>query len=856
MDPSPFTLIDPEAIPYPLTDTWSLNFAAEKLRTGGENLAAEAEDMRSTWQGLQAHYEAPESEELFAKMNPMVTRGEDIESDLVTVAGALEDLAEAATTARRSLNNLRMQAQSFVNRHSDRKWWWLDNDEETDSLAIQENIRLKSEVNTAWETFNEAEIACANTIAELSGGTRYAAPGTAHGPDVVEYGLPPGVGERSVPGLDLDSYANTANDLTAWAGTEFHPSLMTFEDSTGQAAWDVFVVDGLWGTGVGLATTVGVWSPDRGWTLLPWDQVRNAGVNLGDAGMNTAAMVGIHDEEGWLFDWDRRDEAYWGASWDRWTGNVQNTGVEFREGFSAWSRREEDPEYHEATTAFNTVMLTGGIPLKIIKTVSGLGTAATIDVDVPTDRDGSFSDRGRNDPSTSGGHSWGASVRERSDAGAGGGSTSERFDSEMDGVRDSLLDPERFRPNPGPRPETPSPNPNGPAPTGGNEPSPPRNPVNPRSDEGAQSQGGGRPPNRSDDEDTDQRSDGEDRPETRPDTDQRRDDPGARDDDTSSPQDTDQPERRGDREAGDGPREESESPEPATDGGSDGGDDQPPRDRTGSGGDDDGRDDDDRAPSPDEDETLSPGGALSQEPRSITETGGTDTGEKPGSPDGPDPNTVEPAMVKDKWGDLVEFGSTDASGRWFDEDGVAYIEIPDSVEHAKAYERIREAAGDVEAISELTGVDQGVVNRIKEHIFLRDHDVAVGANEVSRGRFTPMGHIANWWEQATQGKVPDSEKEFFRRWIEHEAIESKLMEWGMPYNSSHPSNWQWDDVYEEVVYRPNSEHYGAHDVSRSEGKADPFGHYRGRWNEPDIALNESLTNAEEVALVILEGYRK
>ena len=104
VDPNPFTLIDPEAIPYPLTDVWSLNYAAETLRSGGEDIASGAEDMRSTWQGLQAHYEAPESETLFAKMDPVVDRGDGLESDLATVAGALEDLAEAAKTARGELN--------------------------------------------------------------------------------------------------------------------------------------------------------------------------------------------------------------------------------------------------------------------------------------------------------------------------------------------------------------------------------------------------------------------------------------------------------------------------------------------------------------------------------------------------------------------------------------------------------------------------------------------------------------------------------------------------------------------------------------------------------------------------------
>ncbi|WP_159941397.1 hypothetical protein [Nocardiopsis sp. FR6] len=72
---NPFTLLAPDTIPYPETDTWSLNFAAETLRSGGEELAGGAEDMRSTWRGLQAHYTAPESEQLFAAMDPVVTRG-------------------------------------------------------------------------------------------------------------------------------------------------------------------------------------------------------------------------------------------------------------------------------------------------------------------------------------------------------------------------------------------------------------------------------------------------------------------------------------------------------------------------------------------------------------------------------------------------------------------------------------------------------------------------------------------------------------------------------------------------------------------------------------------------------------
>ena len=260
VDPNMFTLIDPGAIPYPLTDTWSLNYAAETLRTGGENLFGGAEDMHATWGGLQAHYVAPESETLFAAMNPVVTRGEDIQSDLATVAGALQELADAAATARSSLNTLKIEAQSFWNKHHDKKVWWLDKDDETDEWAIQENIRLKDGVNTAWATFNEAENACATRISTLFGGPSYASPDQAGGDDVLVYGLPTDAGEREAPGFD-ETLMDPANDFTAWLGTEFHPSMASFSNSTDQAAWDNIVVDGLVGVRGGAGRAVRCMAP-------------------------------------------------------------------------------------------------------------------------------------------------------------------------------------------------------------------------------------------------------------------------------------------------------------------------------------------------------------------------------------------------------------------------------------------------------------------------------------------------------------------------------------------------------------------------------------------------------------------
>lgn len=454
VDPNMFTLIDPEAIPYPLTDAWSLNYAAETLRTGGENLLSGAEDMHSTWGGLQAHYVAPESETLFAAMDPVVTRGEDIQTDLATVAGALEDLAEAAATARSSLNTLRIQAQSFWNKHHDKKVWWLDKDDETDEWAIQENIRLKDGVNTAWAAFNEAENDCATRISALFGGPSYASPDQAGGDDVLIYGLPTDAGERQTPGFD-ETFMDPANDFTAWLGTEFHPSMARFSNSTDQAAWDIVVVDGLWGSAVGLAGLSGLWHPQGGWQITPtgrWDNFTNT---VSDGWVDGATFLGLHDDQGWLFTQGPQDNR-----WDRWTTNIGASWDQAVEGHTAWSRHEDDLEYTGATSTINTALWFVALPVKLGATALTLGPGG--DMLTPSHRDGSYSE-GHDRSSAHGGRNpVGPSSPLPRHLDGSATPVGERFQHDLTMLRQSLLDPDQHRDNPGPQPDRPSPTPHRP----------------------------------------------------------------------------------------------------------------------------------------------------------------------------------------------------------------------------------------------------------------------------------------------------------------------------------------------------------------------------------------------------------
>ncbi|WP_249352086.1 EndoU domain-containing protein [Nocardiopsis akebiae] len=577
VDPNPFTLIVPDTIPYPLTDVWSLNYAAQTLRTGGEDLFGGAEDMSSTWGGLQAHYSAPESETLFAAMDPVLTRGEGIQGDLATVAGALEDLAEAAATARRSLNTLRIDAQSLWNANHDKKVWWLNKDDETDEWALGENIRIKDAVNAAWSTFNEAENACASRISATFGGPAYVSPDQAGGDGALVYGLPTDAGERDLSlehHLSFEGVNSNINDVTAWAGSEFHPSLADWGNPTGQAAWDTVVTDVLWGSAVGLTSKLGLWHPDNGWRFDPRGRLENFGAAWRDAGMDAAALVGIHDEHGWLWEPGEGGREGWSAGWDRWTGNARDSLTEVWEGHTAWSTRDDGVAYSNTTMAANAVMLTGGLPLKALKIVAGAGVVSSMDApggsgDAEFDGSGSGSGGGsdtgsdnftsRGGPGTRG---WPSSTLPG--AGEGQRPTGERFENPLTMLNNSLLDPDRYRP-PASTPTTPVPD------GGGDRPS--------QSPPAPQPQDSGTPQNRPGDEDT-----------PRPESESQRGD-------TDAPRPEDDPEHRpprrdDEREGTGGPREEPEAerPEPAAGGGGGGGD-EPPRDRTGTGGEDDGGDD-------------------------------------------------------------------------------------------------------------------------------------------------------------------------------------------------------------------------------------------------------------------------
>jgi len=196
--------------------------------------------------------------------------------------------------------------------------------------------------------------------------------------------------------------------------------------------------------------------------------------------------------------------------------------------------------------------------------------------------------------------------------------------------------------------------------------------------------------------------------------------------------------------------------------------------------------------------------------------------------------------------DLVRAADRASDVPW---SGARYIEKVDPAD-ARVYERIREAAGDTGRIADNTGIPKSRLDQIKEHVFHREHEVPVGPGQTTRGNFSPDSDIADLWPKATNGTLSPEEAERFRRLMAHEYVESRLMEQGLPYRSSHPRAYDAD-----LVNRPTAQHHGAHDLApHADASRDAFGHWDwlGR-DHPGIDIAPDLSNLDDIVEIIMKG---
>jgi hypothetical protein len=166
----------------------------------------------------------------------------------------------------------------------------------------------------------------------------------------------------------------------------------------------------------------------------------------------------------------------------------------------------------------------------------------------------------------------------------------------------------------------------------------------------------------------------------------------------------------------------------------------------------------------------------------------------------------EPDMLADStpagtgWADA---GRTPAAAGWA---GAGHVEAS-SPEAEAAYAAIRGNAGDVSKIAENTGISPDIIVQVKTHLFLTEHDIPIGPNNVAHGYFTADEEIAGLWGKAEDGTLNPAQQSRLRSLISHEYVESRLMESGMSYRSAAPEAWNGD----EQTFNPR--YFGAHEVA-------------------------------------------
>ena len=109
-------LVDPAGIPGADLDLVAVSTGADSIKTGGTSMKTVADDLPSKWQKLSGVYESPESDQVFALMDPVTDDVHTIGEIARKVAAALETYASTAAGPKKQLDDLRKEAEAFVAR--------------------------------------------------------------------------------------------------------------------------------------------------------------------------------------------------------------------------------------------------------------------------------------------------------------------------------------------------------------------------------------------------------------------------------------------------------------------------------------------------------------------------------------------------------------------------------------------------------------------------------------------------------------------------------------------------------------------------------------------------------------------
>ncbi|MEE1822906.1 hypothetical protein PUR61_11980 [Streptomyces sp. BE20] len=315
--------VNPSEVPVFTGNLALLDANVKAISTSGPAISTATGNVHTSFGGLRAFYQAPEAEQLFATTKPVQDLGLKLSTDLCTIAGALGTYSRDAAPIVKKLQDLKHEAETFRNKaNSDDKW-------REDGDLVDENNDRRNEIAEVWTQFQAVERAAHAKIVALVGGSPLKVNDGSNGKDMYGY----------------DAEALKQSKTLPW-GEAVEESIPWWQ--VWEHAWEFgkgVIVDGVWGTLVGLGTLVG---------FQGWDAAGQAWTGLAKlaTGLAITAIPGV----GPLFLAVPDDKL------PSWLRDSRTAMKETGKALLAWDQWGSNPSRAAGAVTFNvlTTVFTGG----------------------------------------------------------------------------------------------------------------------------------------------------------------------------------------------------------------------------------------------------------------------------------------------------------------------------------------------------------------------------------------------------------------------------------------------------------------------------------------------------------------
>ena len=238
-------VIDTSVMPGDDMDPDAIDAAASTIASSGSSVSTTATSTHTAWAAISGAYEAPEQGQLYAAMNPVKSEAEVFKSDLASAATALTTFAETVRTIKAAVVKIRADVSTFENKIASdgtiqpaggynpyaggyklRIQW------NEDTGMVAEQHALAGRINAQVDALRAAEIACANSIDDVTGAAHVptsgpgAPPAPPHVADAQWYltapiDRPEDCGQRIAHGVVIDWFGGAVAGGLSFVGVDF-----------------------------------------------------------------------------------------------------------------------------------------------------------------------------------------------------------------------------------------------------------------------------------------------------------------------------------------------------------------------------------------------------------------------------------------------------------------------------------------------------------------------------------------------------------------------------------------------------------------------------------------------------------